>query len=285
MIEIIGDEGTSEFEAAQSLARAFAKMWPGCEDSLAAQDEIRIAANVKISGYQVSDIDLVVFARFGRARKFVPTYAVHDTQGNQVRNRPVIVQNFVIAIEVKDHNESGVNISGDRIDVRYVRGGKDRWHSATDQNVKQVHSLRAYIKDHGLDAYLHRCLIMRGLTSIQCPGAVCAGFDGPSFLTAVAAVSRVMQGQVGFVLSSCDKTSAARIGKLPIFKKLLPTAMDRVKMDAIVKKTAESEALCEALGQSCIVLRGRGGTGKTIMLLQAAWRAFESKGLRTLVLT
>lgn len=285
MIEIVGDEGTSEYEAAQSLADGFRRMWRGCADSPAAQDEIRIAANVKISGYRVSDIDLVVFGRFGRARKFVPTYPVKDMQGNVVRNRPVIVQNFVVAVEVKDHSETGVNISGDRIDVRYVRAGKDRWHSATDQNINQVHSLRAYIKDHGLDAWLHRCLIMRGLTSINCPGAVCAGFDGPGFLTAVAAVSRVRQAQSGFVLSSCDKTTAARIGKLPIFRKLLPTAMDRVKMDAIVSKTAESEALCDSLGHSFTVLRGRGGTGKTIMLLQSAWHAFESKGLRTLVLT
>ena len=285
MIEVIGGEGTSEFEAAKTLASTFAKMWRGCEDSPVAQDEIRIAANVKISGYRISDIDLVVFGRFGRARKFVPTYPIHDMQGNAIRKQPVHVHNFVIAVEVKDHSESGVNISGDRIDVRYVHSGKERWHSATDQNVNQVHSLRWYIKDHGFEAYLHRCLMMRGLTSIQCPGAVCADFDGPSFLTAVAAVSRVNRGQGGFALSSCEKSSAARIGKLPIFKKLLPTAMDRVKMDAIVKKTVESEVLAETLGQSFVVLRGRGGTGKTIMLLQAAWRVFESKGLRTLVLT
>lgn len=285
MIEIIGDEGTSEYEAAQSLAKAFGKMWPGCAKSPAAQDEIRIAANVKISGYKVSDIDLVVFGQFGRNRKFVPTYPINDVQGSTVRGRPVIVKNFVIAVEVKDHSETGVAISGDRIDVRYVRAGKDRWHSATDQNVNQVHSLRAYIKDHGLDAWLHRCLIMRGLTSIDCPGVVCAGFDGPGFLTSVAAVSRVKQGFGGFVLSSCDKVAAARIGKLPIFKKLLPTAMDRVKMDSIVRKTAESDALSDALGHNFTILRGRGGTGKTIMLLQSALNAFESKGLRTLVLT
>lgn len=285
MLEVIGEEGTSEYEAALSIAAAFEGMWRGCTQSRASLDEIRIAANVKISGYQVSDIDLVIFGRFGRARKFLPTYAVHDSQGRLVRNRPVSVENFVIAVEVKDHSESGVHLSGDRIDVRYTRAGSHRWHSATDQNVSQVHALRAYLQDHDLLAYVHRCLLMRGLARLQCPGAVCAGFDGPELLTAVAAVSRVRQVQSGFALSSSDKANAGRIGALPIFKKLVPTALDRAKMDAIVKRTPESEAVLKSLCQQLVVLRGRGGTGKTIMLLQAAWHAFEARSLRTLVLT
>ena len=154
MIEIIGHEGTSEYEAAIALKEAFTKMWPGCESTPTSQDDIRIAVSVKISGYRVSDVDIVFFCKFGRARKFVPTYPVNDKQGQPVRNRAVVVQNLIVAVEVKDHSENRVRRTGDRIDVRY--NNRDKWHSATDQNVNQVHSLKNYLKDKAIDQYVQR---------------------------------------------------------------------------------------------------------------------------------
>ena len=44
MIEIIGHEGSDEYEAAIALKEAFTKMWPGCESSPLGQDDVRIAA-------------------------------------------------------------------------------------------------------------------------------------------------------------------------------------------------------------------------------------------------
>lgn len=285
MIEVIGEEGTAEYEAAAKLRDAFADMWPGCDTSPKAQDYVRIAANVKISGYKVSDIDVVVFGRFGRSRKFLPTRQVNDTSGKVVSKKPVHVTNILVAVEVKDHSESFVRIVGDRIDVKYSRGSSSGWKSATDQNVDQVHALKYYMSDFGVDAYVHRCVFMRGLADVPCAGAVAAGVDGPSFLTSLASISRIRKSTAGYFLSSAEERGAGYIGDAPIFRRIVPTALDRAKMDLIVTRQPELDELQADLGETMVSLRGRGGTGKTIMLLQAAWRAFELRDFRTLVLT
>jgi hypothetical protein len=95
----------------------------------------------------------------------------------------------------------------------------------------------------------------------------------------------VQGAQSGYVLRSTKDLVAGRIGDAPIFRRIIPTALDRAKMDLIVTRQPESDLVLSALGESMITLRGRGGTGKTIMLLQAAWHAFEARALRSLVLT
>jgi GTPase SAR1 family protein len=55
-------------------------------------------------------------------------------------------------------------------------------------------------------------------------------------------------------------------------------------MDRIVKSALPDEWL-EDLTNKQIVLRGRGGVGKTVILLQMAYRAFDNAGMRSLVLT
>jgi hypothetical protein len=56
-------------------------------------------------------------------------------------------------------------------------------------------------------------------------------------------------------------------------------------MDRIASKRGLSDAWFESIGHKLLCLRGRGGTGKTALLLQAAWRAFDEGGERTLLLT
>jgi len=285
VIEIIGDEGTTEYEAAVSIGEAIKQMWRGVETSLPSTDNIRIAANVKISGYKVSDIDVVVFGNLHRPRNFIPVRVLRDDRGAQVAQRPVAVANFVIAVEVKDHDETRVHISGNRIDVKYLRGGSSGWKSATDQNVAQVHALKAYLEDLGISAFVFGSVFMRGLSGLRMPGAISSGFDGPGLFTAVAGVHPLRNTARGYELRSVAGPSGRQVGEAPIFRTLIPSALDRKKMDAIVNHTPECDEIVAGLGSTMVHLRGRGGTGKTILMLQAARRAFESGGKRSLVLT
>src|SRR5262249_12784731 len=50
-------------------------------------------------------------------------------------------------------------------------------------------------------------------------------------------------------------------------------------------KAALPEAWLEELGHKQIIVRGRGGVGKTVILLQMAYRAFDRDRRRSLVLT
>ena len=69
-----------------------------------------------------------------------------------------------------------------------------------------------------------------------------------------------------------------------VLKTLEPTPIDRRRMDRIVK-AALPEAWLDDLGERQIVIRGRGGVGKTVILLQMAYRAYDNSGMRSLILT
>jgi hypothetical protein len=285
LIEIIGDKGTSEYSAAEAISSALEKFWPGLKNSSSNKELVRVAANVKISGYRVSDIDVVVTALFNKTRRFIPKKAIHDMNGKRVFRKPVTVKNIVLVIEVKDHDESGVKINGDNISVKYSRGNSIGWKSATDQNINQVHSLLHYIRDRGSDAYVHRCVIMRGLAQLNVNGAVGAGFDALDLLTSVVSVSKVRYSLDGYTLSSGTPSDITKFIDDPIFKRIRPTALNRHRMDLITRSTPESQELYKYMGKSMVRLYGHGGSGKTVMLLQMAWKAFDEKRFRTLVLT
>ena len=285
MIEIIGEIDTSEYSAATSLAEAFEKMWPGVSNSPVHQDYIRIASSVKISGYRVADLDIVICGVFKRERRFIPNKPINDSSGKTIEKEPVSVQNLLIAIEVKDHAEDNVQITGDKVLVKYTKGGASVWKSATDQNIDQVHSLHAYIKDLGHDAYIHRCVYMRNINNVSMGSLICSNFNGIDFLTAIARTSKVSLYSSGYSLSSGTNSELNSIISAPIFKKITPSALDRKKMDMIVNLSPESSKLFDLLGNKTILLRGHGGTGKTIMFLQVAWKSFETNAKRNLVLT
>ena len=69
-----------------------------------------------------------------------------------------------------------------------------------------------------------------------------------------------------------------------VLKTLEPTPIDRRRMDRIVK-AALPETWLDDLGERQIVIRGRGGVGKTVILLQMAYRAYDNSGMRSLILT
>jgi hypothetical protein len=70
----------------------------------------------------------------------------------------------------------------------------------------------------------------------------------------------------------------------PLFEKLEPTPLDRRRMDRIAK-SGLPEGWLDDLGQRQVLLRGRGGVGKTVILLQMAYRAFDQHQQRSLILT
>ncbi|MNS70672.1 hypothetical protein D3C72_1040190 [compost metagenome] len=71
----------------------------------------------------------------------------------------------------------------------------------------------------------------------------------------------------------------------PVFRQLTATTLDRKRMDRVVTHNPDLDGYLAQLGSKMIRFRGRGGTGKTVMLLQLAWRAFDERAARSLVLT
>lgn len=289
MIEIIGEEGTEEYVSAVAIAEALKKLWPGIADTPSELDHVKIAANAKLSGYKVSDLDVVVAGVFAKPRYFVPRKILQDQDGNRLTGIKVKVETFVVAVEVKGHDASGVNVTGDEVNVRYREG----WKSATGQNIDQVHALRKYFEHQHLSAWVFRCLLLQGIPELPVvngkalpeAGAIAYGFSGSDFLTAIAGVNGLRKFGRDFVLSSLTQAKARKVLDASIFRSIMPSNLDRAKMDRIAARRPEAKALVSQLGKRMMRLKGHGGTGKTIMLLQAAHEAFTQQGKRSVVLS
>ena len=143
MIEVIGDVGSAEHRTALKIARVLERYWPGIGSSSAAEEHVKIAANRKLSGYKVSDIDIVLAAKLGPSRYIVPKTSLNDREGKRLQGAKIRVRSFVAAIEVKDHDAHGMSISASNVDVHYSSGPK----SATAQNDAQKYALLNFLKD------------------------------------------------------------------------------------------------------------------------------------------
>ena len=238
MITLVGAEGSSEYQAALLVRDALEASWPGISTSAREVDDVRIAVSTKLSGYQIQDIDIVLAGRFSKPRMFKPLRVIRGASGNKLNARPIMVESFVVAIEVKDHDERGVRIMDDQIEVKYARGGPLRWKSATDQNIKQMHALKTYLSDMHVDVFARRCMIFPSLVSISAPSAVPGVFNAHHLMSAIASSSPLLERRGQGLLSAGDANNVERALAAPIFKAAIPTRLDRERMERLAAKNS-----------------------------------------------
>ena len=136
-------EGVQELpnSALQKLEVIFGKFWPDIAKSDPSEDLIVIYASRKISGYKVSDLDIVIAARFTKRRYFVCKNDLRDNAGNALLSKDPSA--LVYCGFGQRSRCRGLNISAGNVDVRYPDG----WKSATAQNDLQKYALRSYFND------------------------------------------------------------------------------------------------------------------------------------------
>lgn len=291
MIEVIGTNGTSEYLAACEIKAAFERTWPGISSSPIEEDNIRVCAGLKLSGYRISDIDVVIVGRLGPRRFVAPKRTFKDQNGNTITSGRIRISTIVATIEVKDQDPQGVQLSAGGVMVRY----RDGWSSATEQNVNQCIALRDYLADTGSrDVWVYRTVLLRGLVALpssrgkQLPesGAVSSGFSGEALLMSMVQVNHVFRDSSGdFVMSSTKVAEADRVLDNRLFQAVRPSRLDRRRMDLLSSRSADVDEIANQLGVKRFHLKGVGGAGKTVLLLQAARAACEGRNVRTLFLT
>ena len=283
LIRLIGTEGSTEYTAALEIQAALISLWPEIESSSSDEDLVLITVGQPISGYATKELDIVILANFKTPKYFRPTSYLKDKDNKKIENSNVIyVENFVAVIEEKSHPPDKVNINGNVVSVLYKNG----WHSATDQNMKQMHSLREYFLDNKSELWMFKCLYMSGLKFLNILGVVEPGVKGNKFLTAIASENKISKNSRGDYSIRSGKAEDLKFASTAsIFRQAKPTTLDRKKMDAIVKSSEHVHQIRANINNRFTLLRGAGGTGKTIALLQAAWAEYKENGTRTLLLT
>ena len=225
MIRVEGVQGTSELRTAKKLEVIFGKFWPDIAKSDPSEDLIVIYASRKISGYKVSDLDIVIAARFTKRRYFVCKNDLRDNAGKRIIGAKIRVHSFIAALEVKDQDARGLNISAGNVDVRYPDG----WKSATAQNDLQKYALRSYLNDlTKMDPWVYRCLMLEGLQKLPkergriMPEAatVANDFGVPELLGAMLAENNVKKIGNEYAISSASKELMDEILNSSLFLRL-----------------------------------------------------------------
>jgi hypothetical protein len=289
VIEILGLNEGKEFEAALHLRKKILAPWPDLSQS--ETDHVKIFVGLKLYGYRIEDIDLVVLGSFGTARPFDVEYSFHPRDGDAFVPLHASVKNFALVIETKSHDASGVKFEDKLAAVRYRRGDIFVWEPVTEKNRQQMFEFKRYLADRGVEKlYVQDLIFFSGLKERDLPKRPhnCFGVDASfeRILNILGQVSgpRRSGRNASVVFGTEDVFNAVLSPDFPLLQKLKPTPIDRRKMDRIVKD-ALPDSWLDDLGRKQVAIRGRGGVGKTVILLQMAYRAFDTQQMRSLVLT
>ena len=289
MIEILGVQQGKEFEAATHIRKQILAVWPDIGQST--DDQVRIFVGLKLYGYRIEDIDLLVVGHLAKPRSFDIEFKFHPRDGAPFIPRYAVVQNFILVIEVKSHDASGVRFNDKIAAVRYYRSGRDVWEPVTEKNRQQMFEMKRYLADHGIEhIYIQDLIFFSGLKERDLPERPhnCFGIDASfeRILNILGQIAAPHHRHSDALVSSGSSEIFHKIlsPDFPLFQSFRPTPLDRRRMDRIAKAAVPVTWL-DDLGQKHLVLRGRGGVGKTVILLQMAYQAFERAQLRSLVLT
>ena len=289
MIEILGVNEGKEFEAAEHLRKQILAVWPDLAQSR--DDHVKIFVGLKLYGYRIEDIDLVVIGHFAKSRSFSVEYKFYPRDSDPFVPRTAWVKNFMLVIEAKSHDASGVKFEDKIASVRYRHGGRLVWEAVTEKNRQQMFEFKRYLADHGeARVYVQDLVFFSGLRDSDLPKRPhnCFGADASfeRILNILGQVSAPRRNQRDALVSfgSDDVFEAILSPEFPLLQTLEPTPLDRRRMDRIAK-AAVPETWLDDLGRKQVIIRGRGGVGKTVILLQMAYRAFDRDQVRSLVLT
>jgi hypothetical protein len=282
-----GDSHTREYESAQVLKLAILASWPHLET--ATNKHIHLIAGAQCHGHLPRDIDLLLLADLGEGERINPFLSFCTNAEEPLHLlKEVTVTTLCCAIEVKDHPPEAVRFEGTAVKVRYKNN--QEYHDATTQNEKQKFSIKHYLEGQGLNApFVTNLLWLRNVPNTQLPQRphtiIGANPTWLLLLNVIGQSARSWKSKEGYSLSSFGpQASTVEDVERAFTWTLDATKLDRQRIERLNQQAAD-EAAALPVGQKLVVLRGRGGSGKTVRLLHLAKSLYDEEDARVLLLT
>ena len=289
MIELFGPPNTSEERALKIIIELFNETFSGLEKRT--DIVIKSYAGAKFHGYKIKDIDCVLICKFDVPQSFNPTRGINTRPDDILEKKEIFIDSLVLCIEVKDHPPKGIKFEGPSVKVKYQRNRDVEWHDASEQNMKQAHTLRDYFNDEfSSSPWITHLIYLSSLEERDLPirphNIITPTIKARDLFTVISEQSVPYRGKNHrSTISCCPPEHQEKFINSRLFRELTPSSLDRKKVDAIARLEGFSEQWLKEVGKRMVIFRGSAGTGKTIALLQLANRLFETKGSRTLFLT
>tara|TARA_Y100000816_G_scaffold276209_1_gene245167 strand:- start:435 stop:2423 length:1989 start_codon:yes stop_codon:yes gene_type:complete len=300
---MINIQGVQEnLQAAQILKKQILEIWPDLESHK--EDKILIHSGANMPAGEVEDVDLILIGLFKKPREIEPSW-IKQTKEEAKNLKKIKVDSFCIAVECKRKDTSMVTIKGTEVWVKNNFKEKQADHNATRQNDKQKVALMKSLTIEGIRIFVSRSVFLTHNTLSQFEGRNniqhLAQFSDSSFADML---QRIMLPRP-IIFNNPEKTQALITARVKynednylemverafysdLFTIFEPTAIDRWKMESIKQLRAEDKhrkKWLDDIGEKQIVLRGRGGTGKTVLMFHMAYKKCIDEGKRSLILT
>lgn len=264
---------TAEHKAALVLAKAVSAEFPEVNSSR--EIVFEIFSNIQCFGQRPQDVDLlVVFADYRATEKL------------QKLKSGRVIHSFCATIEVKSHSHESVWFAGQKCFVRY----NDRDHDVTSQSEAQKYSLKNYIERNlrtGKAPWINNLIWLTNVASSDLPKSennILGSDSGWGDL-----IDKI--GLLNISTANTIQTFSSRSwlnGITGIFaRRLEASKIDRKRIEAITRSVLDrdQQRYADKLGKQLLVIRGRGGTGKTVRLIQIGSQAYDEYGMRVILLT
>lgn len=285
MIKIHGAPDTQEHKAAQEIAIQLKKTW--AETSSKTEHEVHLITGAKCHGQKVRDIDILLLAFFDPPLEFHPFLQHCKFDGTWELASRIFVESLCLNIELKEHSPNGVRFKGSTAEVCY---GKF-WKNVSEQSHEQTYSIKNFIKYHGVsEPYILSLIWLKNIPQSELPrrphNLLGAGLTWDLLLNVANQIypSKFDKKKGGYCLNHFHQSSFLDVKAL-FLQELQPTDLDLKRLNRITQYKTDALDLYDKVGYKFIILRGRGGTGKTLCLLQLAYRLYEQRDARVLLLT
>ncbi|MFD3300223.1 DEAD/DEAH box helicase [Aquipseudomonas alcaligenes] len=268
----VHDERTDEAQAAHRLARMAADFDSEIDSS--PDVVLEIFASAQCFGQRTKDIDLLVF--FADYRNEKKLFLTKDRKS---------VHSICVAIELKGHPPEKVVFDGAHCSVYY----RDQLHDVTGQSESQKISLKKYIENHPKTPKAPWIVNLIWLTRVpknilpqSTSNIIGAESTWQDFLEKAALLSGSFNPNS--IQTFSNRSWLNKITSI-FSRKIHASKIDRKRLEAITKNVIDRQQYADKLGQQLLIYRGRGGTGKTVRLIQTAYHAYSELGMRVLILT
>lgn len=293
-----GDPNSPESTAAKSIAECFKKMPDNVEGS------VFVASNITLpGGYDVKDIDIVVLGKLKNCSLRLNCAAkISDTETEASAERDVFINSFCYVVELKDHVAESVRLDGlSDLQVKY----NEHWHSASAQSLKQQYSFVNFLRQEwNCSPYIRNVIWLRQLREYEY-NQLFSKYNLNAFFGKVDLYklfsSAILSSQAehypfktksgkyvvnDFYRDSKEKDKADFEKLLNIFSEQKESCgeLTRQKLELFTRDYVR-EKIPEDMGNKLTIFEGRAGTGKTVNLIQIAFKLAYEKGARCLLLT
>lgn len=223
----------------------------------------------------------------------------HDSRSKELQLKTpegVPIHSFVLIVEVKQHSSDLIRFKGTRIQVRYDH----LWSDATDQCDAQTWAFKRYQKATYKGKHRRQpTFVQRAIWLARAHGSAFDGdpakssvpvhFSNLSWKKLVDAfeVNKAFDAVRTLVdHSENPKYHSMESLQAHLTHQVSPTRLDLRRINALTQTRfdADKTAYIQNLGNGLLLLRGRGGTGKTFALVQIALH-LARQGKRTVILT